>query len=314
MAVTTDSLFHFTQLEFLQKILVGQSFLPRASLEIFPTYYNIHDSQGISMYGYTIDYTHFVPMVSFCDIPLSQIHNHTDYYCKDGTNIDSSVKVYGIGLKKDWGIEKGLNPLIYLNKESKFSEHFGSVFEKFLSSQYTLPGRTKYWEYEYTYGHAVNNIDFSKEEKIFIQALSYTKPLYGYPYRGGFKKQTIRRDYQQEREWRYIPISMMIPFIMITAGVWRHSEIHGYKELTPEISAEIAKLKRNNINSIVEAYPLYFDIEDIKYIILDSESDLETFYTVFENMTMGLPEIEKQKKLRYLQSSIMIYQNLKNDF
>ena len=47
------------------------------------------------------------PMSCFCDIPLSKITAHTDFYGS-----------FGLGMTKEWGIRKRLNPIFYLSDNS----------------------------------------------------------------------------------------------------------------------------------------------------------------------------------------------------
>src|ERR1035437_7420282 len=54
------------------------------------------------------------PMVSFCDVPLSQAYNHFDAYGN-----------YGIGLSKTWANKMKINPVIYIDKNSLFGEVIG---------------------------------------------------------------------------------------------------------------------------------------------------------------------------------------------
>ena len=49
-----------------------------------------------------------IPMVSFCDIPLSRIKRHLNKYGN-----------YGIGMKKEWGMTIGISPVFYIENKSK---------------------------------------------------------------------------------------------------------------------------------------------------------------------------------------------------
>lgn len=91
MAISARTLFHFTSLENLKSILECKYFNARYSKEQFTF------RQTTS--------TYYVPMVSFCDIPLTQTRQH--------------VKDYGgfaIGLSKEWGVNHGLNPVFYIHE------------------------------------------------------------------------------------------------------------------------------------------------------------------------------------------------------
>ena len=50
-----------------------------------------------------------VPMACFCDIPLSLIKEHFDWYGK-----------YGIGIKRSYARELGVKPIWYITSEDQF--------------------------------------------------------------------------------------------------------------------------------------------------------------------------------------------------
>jgi hypothetical protein len=101
--LSSDTLFHFTTWDNLIGILENE-FYPKFSLEKFSFKNNISNISA-------------VPMISFCDIPLSQIKLHVNRYGS-----------YGIGLKKEWGITKGINPVLYIEKNSNLSSDIYNLF------------------------------------------------------------------------------------------------------------------------------------------------------------------------------------------
>lgn len=85
MAVSANTLFHFTEKDRLKNILLN-GFLPSYSLE---------DLSNATPEGSPYSAAH-TPMVCFCDLVFSQIKKHIDFYGN-----------YGIGLRKDsWGQKK----------------------------------------------------------------------------------------------------------------------------------------------------------------------------------------------------------------
>lgn len=97
MAVSANTLFHFTEKDKLKQIL-SNNFHPRYSLEDLS---NATPENSIYRVAYT-------PMVCFCDLVFSQIRKHIEYYGS-----------YGIGLRKDnWGNKKGISPIVYVPEKS----------------------------------------------------------------------------------------------------------------------------------------------------------------------------------------------------
>lgn len=89
MAISSNTLFHFTKdLDTIKYILNDGYFWPIYCIE-----YDKGPDEN--------DYYDALPMVCFCDIPLSQISDHIADYGK-----------FGIGISKQWGKEK-ISPVVY---------------------------------------------------------------------------------------------------------------------------------------------------------------------------------------------------------
>lgn len=151
MAISSSSLFHFTsKFENLEKIL-KHGFWPRYCIE----------------YGWSNKYIDFaLPMVCFCDIPLTQIKEHADFYGG-----------FGIGVSPEWiRNNKNITPVQYISHESKDFKLIGRLLTKLKNNAITDPE---------------------------ISKLQLAKKVSG---KTVGKKEVLRtKKFYDEREWRYVP-------------------------------------------------------------------------------------------------------------
>lgn len=252
--ISSNSLFHFTQKkEYLISIL-EQTFVPRYCFE------QIKLSDKLERAGFESA----IPMVCFCDISLSQINNHIKMYGS-----------YGLGMTKEWGIRKKLNPIIYVNPNSNISESVSELAENIYQAlDKHCSEITKNISDEY-----VNLVNFLK------------------PYEGNFKRgNKIHKDlrFYNEREWRYIP---KIDFDSIVKKNLSKEEF-----LNPEI------LK--NENQKLYEYRLGFKPSDIKYIFVKNENEIHPMMEQLRNIKSKF----SRKEIDVLTSKIITTEQIKEDF
>jgi len=150
MNARTKTLFHFTKsLDILLRIL-EEGFWPHYSLE------------DISWLNGPVPRLAW-PIVSFCDIPISRLHEHTDFYGN-----------YGIGLCRERWKATGLNPLLYVSSDSIVKE---SLRELLLEVE--------------------NNRDLRSKTNAMV-VLAHCKPLGGWMTASGEKK--MEKDFYSECE------------------------------------------------------------------------------------------------------------------
>lgn len=114
-----------------------------------------------------------VPMISFCDIPFSQIVNHVNSYGH-----------YGIGLTKAWAIDNRLNPVLYIQSDS----HIAESYNRLITDLNTREG--------------AGSLD--KEPRKMAKDLArYIKNYEGPLTVDGIFNDRYR--FSDEREWRYVP-------------------------------------------------------------------------------------------------------------
>ncbi len=167
-AVSANTLFHFTgSLENLINILTNE-FRPRFCLEDFGVVF-----AGKNPPVETLELA--VPMVCFCDLPLSQTGGHLTIYGD-----------YGIGMTKEWGKRNGITPVLYVHRESLLISKFGKLLE-----QVRTKGKLK--------------SDFQRElsDNLYDFAC-FIKPYEGNFWRPSGQLNNVR--FYDEREWRYVPI------------------------------------------------------------------------------------------------------------
>lgn len=162
MALSSNSLFHFTEDKSALLGILADNFRLGWCKESYETEALAPDF--------------YVPMVSFCDIPLSQIKRHIGSYGP-----------YGIGLTKSWAIRNGLNPVIYMQSESMLN----SCMKKGMA--YVVKEDPAESDEATNAVYALANF------------LGYVKPYEGELTRKGVTQQNYR--YSDEREWRYVPTS-----------------------------------------------------------------------------------------------------------
>lgn len=155
MGLSPSTLFHLTSKDGLKGIL-EDNFKLKFCKELI-----LHTEKPIEI---------AVPMVSFCDIKISEITEHISKYGE-----------YGIGLSKDWAFKKDLNPVIYMNQNSNFCS-------KLISSMRNVNNNTKVQLDDRMH---INN--FIRYIKIYEGELN--------------RKGDIISNYRfaDEREWRYVP-------------------------------------------------------------------------------------------------------------
>lgn len=152
---------------------------------------------------------------------------------------------FGIGLTKDWAIINGLNPVMYASQNSLFTENFINAIEAFFTLvNNSTDGSGKY---EAAYNNTLNTLRYIKNYK-------------GDLIRPG--KNTVT-DYvfANEREWRYVP-----PFT---------------EDILPFVPIEKIRTsaQKKTFNQKVSHLRLSFQPDDIKYLVVERDSDINALIT-----------------------------------
>lgn len=115
MALSTNSIIHYTNSINTLKLILKEGFKLKYCDEV------LKFNGGSSAAAH--------PMICFCDIPLSKSSKHFESYGH-----------FGIGLTKKWAVKNGINPVLYIDKDSLIAK---SILELIKERRDTTTNLTK---------------------------------------------------------------------------------------------------------------------------------------------------------------------------
>ncbi|WP_339881414.1 abortive infection system antitoxin AbiGi family protein [uncultured Algoriphagus sp.] len=230
--ISANTLFHFTKtLDNIKNILTN-NFSPRYCLERI---------DFLSQNG-KLDLA--IPMICFCDIPLSQIINHVITYGD-----------YAIGLGKDWAIKNGISPVLYLYNDSRTNRMLNSLFIS--SARIDMVKRL------------IKKDETFQSSLDFMEFLFYCKIYKGDMWRDN--KLVKKITFYDEREWRYVPniqdLESINPRLIINKA--EHNDFRVKQDYNEQLRKYQLKFTPTDIKYIIiknesERLEMIRMIEDIK--------------------------------------------------
>jgi hypothetical protein len=176
-----------------------------------------------------------IPMVCFCDLPLSQTGLHLSVYGD-----------YGIGMSKAWAMRKGITPILYLHRNSLTASRLSPLFNQSFKN------------------HADPALLKELDESLF-DFLCFCKPYEGNLWREGGTLDEVR--FYDEREWRFVP-SLTKDLFMLTKSdfldVQTRREANAQLTEVSHINFEPNDIKYLIVRREDEIVPLIRDVERIK--------------------------------------------------
>lgn len=275
MSITSSFLYHFTggKLAAIQGILqTGYRISFSDEIEYF------HDQDG-SM----IKERRAIPMICFCDLPISQIRSHAHFYS------NSKSEIFGFGMTRSWAEKNGINPIIYVSPQSymmglfnwinnylQFQTRKGLIADVFHgNNKSVLESLPHYADFYSTiqqddYNNNPNVVgavyplkdnNFEGMHKDLSRFELFYKPTHGIYHRGA--DQIPDHPYYFEREWRFIPKNL--PRIRVCEEI--------------EIMDDQRNLVKSNYENFLAKRPIYghlaFSADDIDQIIVDNQESVE---------------------------------------
>lgn len=234
MSLYPTTLFHFTTKEHFYDILAGAFRVSYARERVM-------GPGSVANFG--------VPMVSFCDLRLSEVKMIIGEPSETG-----KYGSFGIGMTKAWAQSKGLNPVWYVSRESHLTaglvegmkglhKHLKSVEEKGEGEEL--------------------RVSFKNLRNLY----RYIKNYVGDLERKGYRN----KDYlfANEREWRYVPPP--------------NREAPEFA-LSKDMDSDEKKIE---LNKTVADILVDYTVDDIAYLIVAADGDIEVLVDVLSKNKKG---------------------------
>lgn len=298
--LSANTLFHFTPRQYLlDKFERGfaprynQEFDPDLDGEFFNRHNKVHNvnlKTGEEKIEKLSHHPTYIPMVCFCDIPMSSLEFHMSVYGK-----------YGIGLRKEWGEEQALNPVMYVNENSTFFRILSGLF-MFNDITYLMTNNNVVKELkllqdaQYPLESIINIVEllrYSRMQAVTIRDLimGHLKPRVSKGmYRGKFENYS----YYDEKEWRYVP--------HLTST-----------EIPQFVQGQLSIDQLDDLNYKVKDKAITFKADMVKYIIVEKEGDIDFVIN-------GLRDIKRrtgkftEEDINLLVTKIITSKQIREDF
>lgn len=251
--IQADTLFTFTdKLDYLIHYLNCSALFPRYCREDIE-YLGIDGIRKIA-----------IPMKCFCDITLHRLGKHLDWY-----------GYYGLAFSKAWGMEKGIQPIQYINPKSFLCKDFSESFNSALKAD------------------SKNETEAQSKMKDYLldQIMLYK------PYEGKMENRHTHESevkcFTDECEWRFVADMSSTDY----------NQVYFDNDILTNNLVDIS----NSIELDPDLH-LKFNYNDLKYIIIKSDDDFDKLIDEIRQLKLPL-NIETR-----LISKIVIWDICKGDF
>lgn len=262
--VQPDTLYNFvTKIDFIIDSLQHKRIAPR---------YFVEDIKYLRISPKIVA----IPMTCFCDISLNKIEYHMEFYGN-----------YGLAFNKSWCMERGVQPVQYLNKSSDLQKEFRKAFNASYSN--SNKDITKSKPYILLRNYLTNQMIYYKSYQGLFPILD----------KDGNRSSTTRKMkcFADECEWRYIPDLSKIGLNQI---------------ITDEDVIANWQKTYNEMLSDEESVALSFEYADLKYVVIKDINDFRKLIKIINEWRNN--GLISNKELYDLLPKIIIWDEIKGDF